>query len=180
MCNTCLLVRVCHRSLGPSGCILLTKGLLADIMPRPHYSSMDNLPYQQQEWPSKHVSKVTSTARSELSSESSHLEQHPRACPCSQRPTWSDLLLGPSLGPSSHDRLIPLPPRAPWLFFKCTKPTLPTGDLLFECLEFSWLRPFRVCSLTSFRFLLRAAQKQASPQTEPLPRGLLPGLQVSS
>lgn len=108
MCNTCLLVWVCHHPPGPGGCILLAKGLLADIMPHPHYPSMDSLPYQQQEWPFKHVSKVTSMACSELSSESSHLEYHPRAGPCLQRPTWSDLL-SPSLGPSSHDRLIPLP-----------------------------------------------------------------------
>ena len=74
-------------------------------MPHPHYPSMDSLPYQQQEWPFKHVSKVMFMVRSELSSELSHLEQHPRAGPCLQRPTWSDLLLGPSLLPMTDSSL---------------------------------------------------------------------------
>ena len=74
-------------------------------MPHPHYPSMDSLPYQQQEWPFKHVSKVMFMVHSELSSELSHLEQHPRAGPCLQRPMWSDLLLGPSLLPMTDSSL---------------------------------------------------------------------------
>lgn len=79
---------------------------------------------------------------------SSHLEYHPELVLNTRRPPQSDLLLGPSLGPSSHDRLIPLPSHGSLAVLQMYKPTLPSGDilLLFECLEFSWLRPFRVCS----------------------------------